>query len=197
MKKIMLLFLTILMCGMTLTALAAARDPEQAVDNRPTVSVLYGIADEPDFADSIYKQVMEDLGQALPAKTYDWSVGAPYIQQLAHMGIVDGAGADLSDILPTFEHSGYDYCLCFDVSPFRTAAGKKWTPSHRDLTIQVDFRIIDLKQGKYLANEQLLAKTADASDGHKVNQGAILRMFQSLDKKMTATIAAKLPKIKI
>jgi hypothetical protein len=199
MKKFLLLILTILLCGASLTALAAKRDQDTtpAPDNRPTVSVLYGITNELDFSDAIYKQVLQDLGQSLPVKTYDWSLGARYIQQLAHMGIVDGAGADLSDILAAYEYSGYDYCLCYDVEPFRTAAGKKWTPSHQDLTVQVGFRIIDVQHGKYLANEQLLEKITNASDGRRVNQGAVLKMFQHLDQKAVATLAAKLPKTKM
>lgn len=163
----------------------------------PRVAILYINNAKSTYDDEVDQSILTALGRDLPEEHYLLVDGAPYIEKLNKVGIVDISTAERADIVDVFQGENVDYCIFLEVQPFVARDKMTFFTVGKDITTAVPFKIIDLVNGKYLYNGKFTEKASDSSMlGGIGNKSVALKALGNVNEQVASVISTRLPETK-
>lgn len=129
----------------------------------PKVAVMYINNSQTTYNDEIDQLVLNNLAKAVDYDTYQYIDGKPYIERLSKIGIVDITTAERADIIDAFEGEDIDYAVFVQIDPFIRKDKVTFFTVGKEMTANVPFKIIDVKNNKYLYNGKFTEIAKDSS----------------------------------
>lgn len=167
------------------------------LENMPKVAVLYINNSQTTYNDEIDKVMFETLQESIDYATYQYIDGAPYIERLSKIGIVDITTAERADIIDAFEGEDIDYVVFLQIDPFIRKDKVTFFTVGKEMTAQIPFKIIDIKNNKYLYNGKFTEIAKDSSMlGDIGNKSVALKAIDAVKEKISSIIDVRLPKTK-
>lgn len=133
------------------------------LENMPKVAVLYINNSQTTYNDEIDEIMINMLKEVVDYDTYQYVDGAPYIERLSKIGIVDITTAERADIIDAFEGEDIDYAIFLQVDPFIRKDKVTFFTVGKEMTAFVPFKIIDIKNNRYLYNGKFTEIAKDSS----------------------------------
>lgn len=165
--------------------------------NMPKVAVMYINNAKTTYDDEIDQVILNMLTNAISLDYYQYIDGAPYIERMSKIGIVDITTAERSDIIDAFEGDDIDYAVFVQVDPFIRKDKKTFFTVGKEMTATVPFKIIDVKNNKYLYNGRFSEIAKDSSMmGNIGNKSVTMKALNQVTEKATSVIDVRLPKTK-
>ncbi len=146
------------------------------LDIRPIVTVLFVNNGRTTYDSDLSKQTMEVINSKLV--NYQRLDSQPILSKLTKSGILDITVAERGDIVKSLKGEKIDYVICAEIQPVRI---DKWGAVFSEgiiSTVTVNFRVIDLRQNKYLytgtLTEQFENRATLTGTGSRVSTVAAL-----------------------
>lgn len=163
----------------------------------PKVAIMYVNNAKTTYDDQVDKGILKYLDKALPEITYELVDGAPYIEKLNKIGLMNIAEAERADIVDAFEGNGVDYCILLEIEPFVARDKMTFFTIGKDMTTSIPFKIIDLATGKYLYVGKFTEKASDSTMiGGIGNKSVAMKVLDNVGQKIASVIDVRLPKVK-
>ena len=170
---------------------------KQAQVNReafPKVAILYLNNAKTTYDNEVDQSVLGNLGKAIPETKYNLIDGAPYLEKLSKMGIIDLSSAERGDIVDAFQGEGIDYCVFLEIQPFVARDKITFFTLGKDITAVVPVKIIDLVNNRYLYNGKFTEKASDSTMiGGIGNKSVALKALDKINQQMSSVIEVRLP----
>ncbi|CAK7008678.1 hypothetical protein [Phascolarctobacterium sp.] len=165
--------------------------------NMPKVAVMYINNSQTTYDEDIDNILLPALKTAINEDTYSYIDGTPYVEKLNKIGIVDITTAERADIIDAFEGEDLDYAVFVQVDPFIRKDKMTFFTVGKEMTSIVPFKIIDIKNNKYLYNGKFTEVAKDSSMvGGIGNKSVALKALDKVSEEMSAIIDVRLPKEK-
>lgn len=163
----------------------------------PKVAIMYVNNAKTTYDDQVDRGILKYLDKALPNDTYELVDGAPYMEKLNKIGLMDISSAERADIVDAFEGAGVDYCIYLEVQPFVARDKVTFFTVGKDMTTSIPFKIIDLASGKYLYVGKFDEKASDSTAiGLIGNKSVAIKALDNVGQKIASVIEVRLPKVK-
>lgn len=167
------------------------------LENMPKVAVLYINNSQTTYNDEIDEIMINMLKDIVDYDTYQYIDGAPYIERLSKIGIVDITTAERADIIDAFEGEDIDYAIFLQVDPFIRKDKVTFFTVGKEMTAFVPFKIIDIKNNRYLYNGKFTEIAKDSSMlGDIGNKSVAIKALTAVKEKIASVIDVRLPKTK-
>ncbi len=164
----------------------------------PKVAVMYINNSQTTYNDDIDQLVLTNLTNLINPETYQYIDGAPYIERLSKIGIVDITTAERADIIDAFEGEDIDYAVFLQVDPFIRKDKMTFFTVGKEMTAIVPFKIIDVKNNRYLYNGKFTEIAKDSSMlGDIGNKSVSIKAIEKVNDKVASVIDVRLPKEKV
>lgn len=218
MKKILSLIITFCIMSFTLVAFADGEQQQKPfserlkvimeeqkseqerllrIDSMPKVAVLYINNSKTTYDDEIDKVMLDTLAKSLDKNVYVCVDGQPYIERLSKIGIVDITTAERADIIDAFAGEDIDYAIFMQVDPFIRKDKQTFFTVGKEMTAFIPFKIIDLKNNRYLYNGKFTEIAKDSSMlGDIGNKSVAMKALKKTTDKIASVIDVRLPKEK-
>lgn len=173
---------------------AEKRAVSASIAHKPRVAVIYVNNARTTFDSELDKVIYQHLNKALPAAIYDLVDGNAYRDKLNKMGYMDISTVERADFIDVFEDDDVDFCIYLEIQPM--VAREKMTvfTMGKDITTEVPFKIIDLKNNKYIYVGKFAEKGSDSSViGPVGNKSVAVKVVNSVGFKIGAIIEGRLP----
>ena len=168
------------------------------LENMPKVAVLYINNSQTTYNDEIDEIMLNMLKEVVDYDTYQYVDGAPYIERLSKVGIVDITTAERADIIDAFEGEDIDYAIFLQVDPFIRKDKVTFFTVGKEMTAFVPFKIIDIKNNRYLYNGKFTEIAKDSSMlGDIGNKSVAVKALTAVKEKIASVIDVRLPKTKV
>lgn len=168
------------------------------LENMPKVAVLYINNSQTTYNDEIDEIMINMLKEVVDYDTYQYVDGAPYIERLSKIGIVDITTAERADIIDAFEGEDIDYAIFLQVDPFIRKDKVTFFTVGKEMTAFVPFKIIDIKNNRYLYNGKFTEIAKDSSMlGDIGNKSVAVKALTAVKEKIASVIDVRLPKTKV
>lgn len=168
------------------------------LENMPKVAVLYINNSQTTYNDEIDEIMLNMLKEVVDYDTYQYVDGAPYIERLSKIGIVDITTAERADIIDAFEGEDIDYAIFLQVDPFIRKDKVTFFTVGKEMTAFVPFKIIDIKNNRYLYNGKFTEIAKDSSMlGDIGNKSVAVKALTAVKEKIASVIDVRLPKTKV
>lgn len=165
--------------------------------NMPKVAVMYINNSKTTYDEDIDQLALSNLAKAINLDTYQYIDGKPYIERLSKIGIVDITTAERADIIDAFEGEDIDYAVFMQVDPFLRKDKVTFFTVGKEMTANVPFKIIDVKNNKYLYNGKFTEIAKDSSMiGGVGSKSVALKAMEMVNDKINSVIDVRLPKTK-
>ena len=170
-----------------------------AVDSTkmPIVAVMYQNESKTTYNDDIDAILLPALAECINADTYKYVDGAPFIERLSKAGIVDITTAERQDIIDALEGENIDYVVYMKLEEFTRKDKMTFFTVGKEMTANVPFKIIDVKNNKYVYNGRF-AEMGKKSKGFGGvgNKSTALKAIKMVAEKVKAVVEERLPKTK-
>lgn len=167
------------------------------LENMPKVAVMYINNSQTTYNDEIDQLMLNNLAKAVDYDTYQYIDGKPYIERLNKIGIVDITTAERADIIDAFEGEDIDYAIFVQVDPFIRKDKVTFFTVGKEMTATVPFKIIDVKNNRYIYNGKFTEIAKDSSMiGGIGNKSVSLEAIEKVNEKVLSIIDVRLPKTK-
>lgn len=167
------------------------------LEKMPKVAVMYINNSQTTYNDEIDQLVLNNLAKAVDYDTYQYIDGKPYIERLSKIGIVDITTAERADIIDAFEGEDIDYAVFVQIDPFIRKDKVTFFTVGKEMTANVPFKIIDVKNNKYLYNGKFTEIAKDSSMiGGIGNKSVSIEAIEKVNEKILSVIDVRLPKEK-
>lgn len=213
MKKIVSLIIAILVMSITMAAFAASKDAEpkltfaqsiQAITAQqnadpkaaemPAVAIMYINNAKTTYDYELDQAMLNNLTRCLNTNTYYYVDGSPYLQYLHQQGIGDITAAERADIIDAFADSGIDYAIFMQLEPFFRKETITVFTQGKQMTATVPFKIIDLKNNKYIYNGKFTELAKDSTIiGDVGNKSVSLKALEKVNAKIANIILERMP----
>lgn len=164
----------------------------------PKVAVMYINNSQTTFNDDIDQLLLSNLTKSINTEIYQYIDGTPYIERLSKIGIVDITTAERADIIDAFEGEDIDYAVFLQIDPFIRKDKMTFFTVGKEMTAIVPFKIIDVKNNKYLYNGKFTEIAKDSSMlGDIGNKSVAIKAVEKVNDKVASIIDVRLPKEKV
>ncbi len=164
----------------------------------PKVAVMYINNSQTTYNDEIDQLLLSNLTKSINTETYQYIDGTPYIERLSKIGIVDITTAERADIIDAFEGEDIDYAVFLQIDPFIRKDKMTFFTVGKEMTAIVPFKIIDVKNNRYLYNGKFTEIAKDSSMlGDIGNKSVAIKAVEKVNDKVASVIDVRLPKEKV
>lgn len=224
MKKIISLILMVFVLAMSSTAMAKSKKVEEAAAPQipfsqriqaiydaqkaksvrkldpakmPIVAVMYINNAKTTYDGEIDELLVGMLSKNIDAETFHYVNGDPFVAKLAQMGLVDLTTAERSDVVKAFEGENVDYVVFLQVDEFTRKDKMTFFTVGKEMTANVPFKMIDVKNNQYLYNGKFCEKAKKSKVvGGVGNKTTALKAIQMVADKVADVITLRLPRSK-
>lgn len=185
MKKLVFLLVALFVTMMSCVAFAA---------EKPSVGVIYVNHAATKYDAEIDTYMVGELHKMVPDTSYNYVDGGRIVTKLASMGIEDISTAERGDIIDSLEGENIDYVVFCEVQPFIRKEKMHLFTHGMEMTTQIPFKMIDVKNNKYLYNGKITVKGEDSTMiGMVGNKGSAMKALKKATEQMKAVVIARLP----
>lgn len=163
----------------------------------PKIAVMYINNSQTTYDSEIDLLILENLKKVINEDVYQITDGKPYIEKLNKIGISDITTAERVDIIDVFSGDDIDYAIFIQVDPFIRKDKITFFTIGKEMTATVPFKIIDVKNNKYIYNGKFTEISKDSSMiGDIGNKSVSMKSLEKVNEKILSVIEVRLPKIK-
>lgn len=168
-----------------------------SIDIMPKIAVMYINNSQTTYDSEIDLLILENLKKVINEDVYQITGGKPYIEKLNKIGISDITTAERVDIIDVFSGDDIDYAIFIQVDPFIRKDKITFFTIGKEMTATVPFKIIDVKNNKYIYNGKFTEISKDSSMiGDIGNKSVSMKSLEKVNEKILSVIEVRLPKIK-
>ena len=161
----------------------------------PVVAVMYRNDAKTTYDSDIDGVFVEMLTKNIDAETFSYVNGDPFIAKLKQMGLVDLTTAERSDIVKAFEGENVDYVIFLQVNEFTRKDKMTVFTIGKEMTANVPFKMIDVKNNQYLYNGKFTEKAKKSKVvGGLGNKTTALNAIKMVADKVADVIVLRLPR---
>lgn len=163
----------------------------------PKVSLFYLNNTKTTYNNYIDELMLQNFAATVNAGTYQYVASDAYRQKLSALGTDDITIAERADVIEAFAGSDIDYAIIMQIEPFVRKETMTVFTVGKHMTASVPFKIIDLKNNKYLYNGKITEIAKDSSViGDVGNKSVALKALEKCNTKITWILDERLPKSK-
>ncbi len=167
------------------------------LENMPKVAVMYINNSQTTYNNDIDQSILKNLAKAVDCNTYQYIDGKTYIDSLNKIGIADITTAERADIINVFKGDDIDYAIFLQVDPFIRKDKVTIFTVGKEMTAIVPFKIIDVKNNRYIYNGKFTEMAEDGSVfGDVGSKSVALKALEKVNEKAASIIDTRLPKTK-
>ena len=166
----------------------------QKLANMPKVAVLYVNNAKTSYDDEIDQLLLGNLAKSISSDKYQYIDGAPYLERLSKIGIVDLTTAERADIVAAFSGDDVDYVVFMELEPFIRKDKMTFFTIGKEMTATLPLKVIDLLNNRYLYNGKFVEKATDSSMmGGIGNKSVSNKALMKINEQVASVLAVRLP----
>ncbi|ORU00792.1 hypothetical protein D081_0774 [Anaerovibrio sp. JC8] len=173
----------VLVCAMTSLATASPL---------PRVAVVYTNNANTTYDAELDDCVLNNLKQNLSSH-FEVVKNETVVKKLADTGLTDLSMAERRDIVDALSDEAFDYVICLSIEPFQRKEKFTFFTQGIEMIATVPFKVIDVKNDKYLYNGKFVEKQSDSTwIGTVGNKSVAIEALQKVNKGINKVIREKM-----